>query len=213
MSGAITWILCSGIFEISEPTVRMTCGAWNVPHKRQLALDLVERGDALAGLERARMHARIDDHLLDRHVGLGEGRVGRRLVAGLPVEDVVVVLALAVRAVGLVLDVLADHRRVRRHRLERIDVDRQRLVLDLDQVGGVGRDIAVLGDDEGHFLVLEQHLAVGEHHLHVAGKRRHPGEVDGLERLGREHRDDAGHRGGLGGVDLLDAGVARAASA
>ena len=32
MSGAITWILCSGIFEISEPTVRITCGAWNVPY-------------------------------------------------------------------------------------------------------------------------------------------------------------------------------------
>ena len=61
------------------------------------------------------------------------------LVAHLPVEDVVVVLALAVRAVGLVLEVLADHRRVRRHRLERIDVERQRLVFDLDQVGGVGR--------------------------------------------------------------------------
>ena len=53
-------------------------------------------------------------------------------------------------------------------------IDRQRLVLDLDQIGGVGRDVAVVGDDEGDFLVLEQHLAVGEHHLHVAGERRHP---------------------------------------
>ena len=92
--------------------------------QRELALDLVEGGDALAGFQRARMHARIDDHLLDRHVGLGESRIGRGLVAGLPVEDVVVVLARAVRAFVLVLDVLADHRRVRRHRLERIDVDR-----------------------------------------------------------------------------------------
>ena len=32
MSGEMTWILCSGIFEISDATVRMTCGAWNVPH-------------------------------------------------------------------------------------------------------------------------------------------------------------------------------------
>ena len=58
--------------------------------ERQLALDLVEGGDALAGLERARMHARILDELLDRHLGLVESRVGRRLVAGLPGEDVVV---------------------------------------------------------------------------------------------------------------------------
>ena len=119
----------------------------------------------------------------------------------------VVMLALAVRAVGLVLEVLADHRRVRRHRLERIDVDRERLVFDLDQFGGVGGGVAVFGDHEGDFLVLKQHLAVGQHHLHVAGERRHPGEVDGFQRLGGEHRDDAGHGRGLGGVDLLDAGV------
>ena len=112
--------------------------------QRQLALDLVERGDALAGLERAGVHARIGDHLLDGHVRLLEGRVGRGLVAGLPVEDVVRVLALAVRAVGLVLDVLADHRRVRVHRLERIDVAGQLLVFDLDQIGGIGRHIAVV---------------------------------------------------------------------
>ena len=119
----------------------------------------------------------------------------------------VIVLAFAVRAVGLVFEILADHRRIRRHRLERIDVDRKRLVLHLDQIGGIGRDIAVLRDHEGDFLVLEQHFAVGQHHLHVAGKRRHPGEVHGLERLGGNHRDDAGHRRGLRGIDLLDAGV------
>lgn len=28
----MTWILCSGKPEISDTTVRMTCGAWNVPH-------------------------------------------------------------------------------------------------------------------------------------------------------------------------------------
>ena len=121
------------------------------------------------------MHARIDDHLLDCHVSFGEGRVGRGLVAGLPVEDVVVVLARAVRALGLVLDVLADHRRIGRHSLERIDIARQGLVFDLDKFDGIGRGVAVLGDDESHFLVLEQYLSVGQHHLHVAGERRHPG--------------------------------------
>ena len=139
------------------------------------------------------MAARIDDQLLDRHVRVRERRVGRRLVARLPGEDVVVVLARPVRALGLVLDVLADHRGVGRHGLERIDVDGQRLILHLDQIGGVRRNVAVVRDHEGDFLVLEQHLAVGEHHLDVAGERRHPGEVHGLERLGGEHRDDARH--------------------
>jgi len=32
MSGEITCTLCSGIFEISDATVRITCGAWKVPH-------------------------------------------------------------------------------------------------------------------------------------------------------------------------------------
>ncbi len=101
------------------------------------------------------MHARIGDQLPHRHVGLGEGGVGRRLVAGLPGEDVIIVLALAVGALGLALQVLADHRRVRRHRLERIDIDRKLLVLDLDQIGGVGGSLAAVGDDEGDFLVLK----------------------------------------------------------
>src|SRR5262249_35717135 len=59
-----------------------------------------------------------------------------------------------------------------------------------------------------HFLVLIEHLAIGQHHLHVAGQRRHPGKVDGLERFGGNHRDNAGHGGSLGRVDLLDARVA-----
>ena len=175
--------------------------------KRQLAFDLVEGGDALAGLERARMYARINDHLLDLDLGLVERGVSRGLVARLPGEDVVIVLALAVGAVGLILQIFANHRRIRRHRLERIDIDRQRLVFDFHQIGGIGRDIAILGDHERHFLILEQHLAVGEHHLDVARQRRHPGEIDGFQRFGGEHRDDAGDGGGFAGIDLLDTGV------
>ena len=85
-----------------------------------------------------------------------------------PFEDVVVVLAGAVRARGLAGEVLAQHRRVGLHGLERIDDDGQLLVLHLDGLHAVGRRVAVLGDDEGDLLVLEQHLAVGQHHLHVA---------------------------------------------
>ncbi len=177
---------------------------------REVAGDLVEADDALAGFERAGVHALVAQEVLGRHLGLGEGGVGQLLVADLPVEDVVVVLARSVGAVLLVLDVLAQDRRVVVHRLERIDDDRKGLVLDLDEVGGVGGDIAVGGDDEGDLLVLEQDLAVGEHHLDVAGERRHPGEIDALEVLGGQHREHAGHGLGLRGVDLHDPGVSMA---
>ena len=88
---------------------------------RQLAPDLVEGADALAGLQRRRMDAVIGDQLLDRHLGLPEGRVGQVLVADGPLEDVVVVLARAVRARRLAGEVLAQHRRILVHRLEGVD--------------------------------------------------------------------------------------------
>ena len=173
------------------------------PH-RQLALDLVEGGDALAGLERAGMDALIGDQLLDRHFRLLEGRVRRLLVAHLPGEDVIVVLALAVGAVGLVLDVLAQDGRARRHRLEGIDEHGQLLVLDLDQLGRVGRHIAVLRDDEGDFLVLVQHLLLGQHRRHVAGQGRHVVQAERLQVGGRQHGQHARQRLRLRGIDLLD---------
>ena len=174
---------------------------------RQLAPDLVERAHALAGLERRGMRAVIGDQLLDRDLGLVEGGVGQVLVADRPLEDVVRVLARPVRAVLLVLDVLAQDGRVGRHRLERVDQDRQRLVVDLDRVDAVIGGIAVGGDDERHLLVLEQHLAVGQHHLHVARQGRHPGEIDALQVLGRQHGEHARHLQRLRLVDRFDAGV------
>src|SRR6202165_3742023 len=82
--------------------------------ERQLALDLVERAYALAGLQRRRMGAVIGDHLLDRDLRLAERGVGEILVADGPLEDVIVMLARPVRACGLAGEILAQHRRVRR---------------------------------------------------------------------------------------------------
>ena len=81
---------------------------------RQVAGDLVEADDALAGLERAGVDALIAQEVLGRDLGLGEGGVGQLLVADLPVEDVVRVAARPVSAILLVLDVLAQDGRVRR---------------------------------------------------------------------------------------------------
>ena len=114
------------------------------------------------------------------------------LVAHLPGEDMVVVFALSMRAFGLVPDVFAQHRRVRRHRLERIDDDRQRFICDLDQIDRVGRGIARLRDDEGDFLILEQHLVLGQHRLHIAGQRRHIMERERLQVGGGEDGQHAG---------------------
>ena len=115
-------------------------------------------------------------------------------------------------AVGLVLDVLAQHRRVGRHRLERVDDDGQRFIDHLDEVDGVGRGLPRFGDDEGDFLVLEEHLLFGQHRLHVAGQRRHVVQRERLQFGGGQHREDARDLHRLGDVDRLDArmGVRRA---
>jgi hypothetical protein len=166
---------------------------------------------ALAGFERTGVDALIAEQVLGLDLGLHEGRVGQLLVADLPVEDVVRMAPRPVSAVLFVLDVLAQDGRPLIHRLERVDDDGERFVLDLDQVRGVRGDIAVGGDDEGDFLVLEQDLAVGEHHLNIARERRRPGEIDALEVLGGQNGDHAGQRLRLRRIDLDDArvGVAR----
>ncbi len=102
-----------------------------------------------------------------------------------------------VRARGLAREVLAQHRRAVGQRGFGIVQRRQFLVLDLDQLDRVGRDVAVVGDHEHDLLVLEQHLALGEHCLHVARERRHVVQVQGLQVLGREHRPHARQRLGF----------------
>ena len=210
MSGEMTWILCSGTGAISDDDGADDMRGLEGAVDRQVAGDLVEADDALAGLERAGVDALVAQEVLGRDFGLLEGGVGQFPVADLPVEDMVRMAARPVSAILLVLDVLAQDRRVLVHRLEWVDDDGQGFVLDLDQVRGVGGDIAVGRDDEGDLLVLEQDLAVGEHHLDVAGKGRHPGQIDALEVLGGEHCEHARHGLGLGGVDLHDAGVSMA---
>jgi hypothetical protein len=112
-----------------------------------------------------------------------------------------------VRAFHVAFEVFAQHRRVVGLGLERIDDDGKLLVLDLDQFHRVGGDIAVLGDDEGHFLPLEEHLAVGEDHLLVAGESRHPMQIERTKVIGGQNSDDPGNRHRLFGVDRLDAGM------
>ena len=89
----------------------------------EVARDRVPVGDAAAGLDRGDVDARDVDVDRDDLVRGRERGVGGALVTGLPVPDVVVLLVLAA--------ILAQHRRIGLERLERVDHDRQRLVVDV----------------------------------------------------------------------------------
>ena len=114
------------------------------------------------------MRARVVGGKADDSVGLSEGAVGRFLVAGLPVVDAVV---------GLVFLVVANQRRAGLERAERVDDSGQRLVVDVDELQRIVRDIPILGDDAGDLLALEAHLVGGEDGLSVARQRRHPRQI------------------------------------
>ena len=64
-----------------------------------------------------------------------------------------------------------------------VDHRRQRVVIDLDQLGRVARDLARVGDDEGDGIADMPHLVGGQREA-----RRHD------HRRGRRHLGDARHR-------------------
>lgn len=111
-------------------------------------------------------------------------------------------------AVRLAGEVLPQDGRVGRHGLVRIDERRQFLVLDDDGLGAIGSGIAVLGDDECDFLILEQNFLMRQHGLHIARQRRHVVEVERDQVLRGQHRHHAGHGERRRFVDALDAGMA-----
>ena len=113
----------------------------------------------------------------------------------------------AVRALGCVGDVLAQDWRAVGLGHQRVDQDRQFLVLDLDELDAVGGGITVGGHHEGDLLALEQHLAIGQDHLLVAGQRWHPVQVERFEILGGQNRQHAGMRQRGLGIDRCHAGM------
>ncbi len=144
-------------------------------------------------------------------VGAREGGVGRGLVAvGMDEADVV-------------LAIVIDERRARRGSLAGGHDGGQRLVVDLDQFGGVRRLVPGLGHHEGDVIADPAHAVLDQRrilrpvhrravaplepawHRQVAEARRRP------VRAG-EHREHAGRRFRFRGVDRPDArmGVGRA---
>ena len=113
--------------------------------------------------------------------------------------DVVVLLVLAA--------IRAEDRRIGLERLDRIDDDRQRLVVDHHGLDAVRGGIAVRGNDRRDLLRLVHHRVGWQHHLHVAGEGRHPVQLVALEVLARDHGEDTRDLEGLRCVDRLDRGV------
>jgi hypothetical protein len=101
---------------------------------------------------------------------------------------------------------------IRCQRLMGVHQNGQFLVLDLDRLDAIGRRIAVFRDDKGNLLPLEQHFSIGQHHLLVARKGRHPVQAQGAQIIGRQHRQHTGHLQGRFLIDALDArmGIGRA---
>ena len=162
----------------------------------ELLADRIPVSDAAASLDRGHVDARDVDVLRHRHLGSRERGIRGGPIARFPVPDVV---GLLVRAA-----VRAQDERVRLERLERIGDDRQRLVIHEHGRDAIGGGVAGRGDDRRDFLGLVHDGVHREHHLHVAGQRRHPVELVALEVLAGDDRGDAGDLQGLRAVDRLD---------
>ena len=78
------------------------------------------------------------------------------------------------RPFALVGDILAQYGGAILFRFEGVNQNWQLLIFDNNGLNGVIGGIAVISDDIGHFLSLEQNLAISQHHLLVASQRWHP---------------------------------------
>ena len=139
-------------------------------------------GDHAAGLDRRRNQALVSEHLLDHHVGLGEGLV---------------------HAVGLVLDhdagvvgvLLVHPRRAGRECVLDADHGLQRLVVDLHRVDRVAGGVAIGRHHHRHRLTQVPHAIGGK--LRARGLAHLAGGIGRARNAGREAQvgggDDGGH--------------------
>ncbi len=155
--------------------------------------------DEAASLHRDRRVRLLEDRLARYVGGGGEHVVECRRGQAADLAD-------EVRAVGLVdVGLVALGRHVVDDRLER-------LVVDVDHLGGVLREVEALGDDERDRVTDEAHLVVRQWRTwglrSVATDRRVPLLLDVRVQVGGgEHRAHAGHGPRRGRIDAPDAGA------
>ena len=140
-------------------------------------------GDGPAGLHRGGVDARIVHLLAHLYLSLLERLACRLLVPRIPEEDGVIVLAILV---------VADDGSTLIERLPRIYYRVKGLVIHLNKLEGVLRDVGVIGHHEGDLLPLKAHLVGCEHGLGISGEGGHPGEALLGEVITRDDRVHAG---------------------
>ena len=165
---------------------------------RELAGRTIEISDRAAGLKWRRVRARVVQLGGRDDVGFCESAVCGRLVADLPVEDLVR---------GLILFVVANQRHVRILCLVRVHDRGKLFVFHHDLLRCVFRDVGIIGDDGSHFLALEAHLVRGQHRLGVIGQRGHPREVARRHHVAGEHQAHARNFPGRARINRLDSCV------
>ena len=139
------------------------------------------------------MHARVVHVLLDGDGRAGKGGVGGFLVARIPGEDMVVVVALAVGAFGLAHQVFTNDRRAFFQGFKRVNHHGEFFVLHFNSFHTIGGGVAVGGNHHRHFLHLEMDFAIGQHGGYVTGQGGHPVQLERFEVFSRQHGNDAGY--------------------
>ena len=168
---------------------------WLPTVERQMIALGVVFADRRARLHEARDHARIDDRDLGDRMRLGEGLLGRLLVADRHVEQ---------HVAGMVRP---DLRRVLLHGIGDAVDRRQRRPVDLDRLDRVARVIDGVGDDEGDGVADMAHLVLCQDRIGRPGEgidleieqARQTAEIADVGR-GQDQRD-AGQRRARGRVD------------
>ena len=112
--------------------------------------------------------------------GAGEGGIGLRLVADLAIDR------------DIVAAVVPHRSRARLHRIGGAHDRRQRLVIDLDQLGRVLRLIERLGDHHRHRLADKVHRLVGHRQMPRDDRPCNRASASDRRRAGRYKRRHAG---------------------
>ena len=149
------------------------------PLPGQLEVHRVGRG-IVARDAGARLDRHHDDAVVHHLDGDDMGGVLHRLRHG-------IVVALLEMEGEIARRLVPERRRAVRKSRHAVDDGRQRLVVDLDQLGRLARRLDAVGDDEGHRIADMAHAAIGQRRPRRHDQRLHRRQAgQGTESVGRE---------------------------